>query len=113
MEVNSNEPVFESCNNINNPYAKLCIPDIIKKINVKVFNLMSRINEIRQILWHETFKCVCKLSVSVYSNKQIWDDNKCRREYREYLIDKGICDKGFIWNPSNCQCECNKSRGIG
>ena len=20
------------------------------------------------------------------------------------LIDKGICDKGFIWNPSNCEC---------
>ena len=24
------------------------------------------------------------------------------------LIDKGICDKGFIWNPSNCECECDK-----
>ena len=24
------------------------------------------------------------------------------------MIDKGICDKGFIWNPSNCECECNK-----
>ena len=25
------------------------------------------------------------------------------------LIDKGICDKGFIWNPSNCECECDKN----
>ena len=25
------------------------------------------------------------------------------------LIDKEICDKGFIWNPSNCECECDKS----
>ena len=25
------------------------------------------------------------------------------------LIDKGICDKGFLWNPSNCECECDKS----
>ena len=24
------------------------------------------------------------------------------------MIDKGICDKGFIWNPSNFECECNK-----
>ena len=24
------------------------------------------------------------------------------------LIDKGTCDKGFIWNPSNCECECDK-----
>ena len=30
----------------------------------------------------------------------------------EELINKGICDKGFIWNPSNCKCECDKSYGI-
>ena len=29
------------------------------------------------------------------------------------LIDKGVCDKGFIWNPSNCDRECDKSCGIG
>ena len=29
-----------SCNNINNPYAKICVPDIIKDLNVKVLNLM-------------------------------------------------------------------------
>ena len=25
------------------------------------------------------------------------------------MIDKGACDKGFAWNPSNCECECDKS----
>ena len=25
------------------------------------------------------------------------------------MIDKGTCHKGFIWNPSNCECECYKS----
>ena len=29
------------------------------------------------------------------------------------MIDKGIRDKGFIWNPSNCECECDKSCNIG
>ena len=24
-----------------------------------------------------------------------------------------MCDKGFIWNPSNCECECNKSCDVG
>ena len=58
VNVNSKEPVFfpfsiktskcsGSCNNINDPYAKLCIPDIVKNPNVKVFNLMSRTNETR------------------------------------------------------------------
>ena len=25
------------------------------------------------------------------------------------MIDKGVCDKGFIWNTNNCECECDKS----
>ena len=29
------------------------------------------------------------------------------------LIDKGTCDKGFIWNPSNCECECDESCDFG
>ena len=29
------------------------------------------------------------------------------------LVDKEICDKGFIWNPSNCECECDRSYDIG
>ena len=36
------------------------------------------------------------------------NENKSRCECKE-LIDKGVCDKGFIWNPSNCECECNKN----
>ena len=59
IDLSNNEPVFYpysiklnkcrgSCSNINDPYAKLCVPDIIKNINVKVFNLMSRINETQE-----------------------------------------------------------------
>ena len=28
------------------------------------------------------------------------------------MIDKDIWDKGFIWIPSNCECECDKSCDI-
>ena len=122
--TNANEAVFYpysikvnkcsgSCNNISNPYAKLCIPDVVKKINVKVFNLMSRINKTRQILWHETCKCVCRLSVPVCNSKQIWNYYKCRFECREDLVDQMVCDKGFSWDPSIRECECDKSCGIG
>ena len=24
-----------------------------------------------------------------------------------------MCDKGFIWNPSNCECECDKLYNVG
>ena len=42
----------------------------MKKINVKVFDLMSRTNEARYIEWHETCKCKCRLvQVFVTINK--------------------------------------------
>ena len=90
----------------------MCIPDVVKNRNVKVFNLMSTTNETRYTEWHETCKCKCRLDASVCNNKQRWNNDKCRCECKE-LIDKGICDKGFIWNPSNCECECDKSCDVG
>ena len=44
-------------------------------------------------------KCKCRLDASVCNNKQRWNDDKCRCECKE-LIDKGVFDKGSIWNPS-------------
>ena len=101
-----------SCNTINDPYGKLCIPDTFKIINVKVFNLMSRTNETRRIKWQKTCKCKCRLDASICNDKQRWNENKCKCECKE-LIDKKLCDKGFIWNASNCECECDKSCDVG
>ena len=46
----------ESCNNINDPYAKLCVADTIKNINVKAFNLMSFTNQTKHIEWNKTHR---------------------------------------------------------
>ena len=51
IHIKNNKPVFYpfsikvnkcsgSCNDINDPYAKLCVPDVAKNINVKAFSLM-------------------------------------------------------------------------
>ena len=69
---------------------------------------MSRTNETRFIKWHETCKSKCRLDASFCTNKQRWNNDKCRCERKE-LIDKGVCDRAYIWNPSNCECECDKS----
>ena len=121
--VNTNEPMLYphritinkckgSCNTINDPYAKLCVPDTIKNVNVKVFNLMLRTNETRHIEWHKTCKCKCRLDASVCNDKQRWNEDKCRCECKE-LIDKGMCDKGYIWNTSNCECDCDQLCDVG
>ena len=102
-----------SCNNINDPYAKLCVPDVAKNINVKIFNLMSFTNQIKYIEWHETCKFKCRLDASVCNKKHRWNKDKCRCECREELSDKERCDNGFIWNPGSCNFECDKSCDIG
>ena len=115
VNVNNNNPIFYpfsiktskssgNCNNINDPYSKNCVPDIIKNVNIKLFNLMSRTNETRHREWHKTCKCECKLDGIVCNNKQCWNEDKCRRGCKK-LIDNGVCDKGYIWNPSNCECD--------
>ena len=83
-----------------------------KKLNVKVFNLISRTNETRHMKCHETCKCKCRLDSSVCNNKQHCDVDKLRCKCKT-LIDKGVCDKGYIWNPSNCECECDNSCDVG
>ena len=94
------------CNNINDSMAKLCVPDVVKNMNIKV--LLARINETRKVVWHETCKCVCRLTSAVCNDRQEWNENKFKCECKEDLIDKITCDKRYMWNPSTCSCECDR-----
>ena len=29
------------------------------------------------------------------------------------MIDWGVCNKGYAWNPSNCECKCDKWCHVG
>ena len=63
-----------SCNNINDPDAKLWFPDVVKNLNVRVFNIMSRTNKTRHIEW-------CKwVNASFCNNKKRWNGDKRRIE---------------------------------
>lgn len=65
VNINRNEPLFHpysvlvnkfsgSYYDTNNPYVKLCVPDVVKTMNIKVFNLILRTNKTRHMLWYET-----------------------------------------------------------
>ena len=81
VDVSSNNPIFYpfsvkinkcsgNCNSVNDPYARVCVSDVIKNLNVKVFNLMSRTNETKSIKLQETCKCICRLNKIICNNKQ-------------------------------------------
>ena len=85
----------ESCDMLDSPMAKLCVPNIIKRINMKVYNFLMRLNETRNVLWHESCNCVCRLNSSVCNNKQIWNSDTCRCDCNKDFVGMINCIKGY------------------
>ena len=80
-----------SCNDVNNPHFKVYNPDIVKNISLKVLNLISQQNQLKNVQFHESCKCDCLLNETVCNDKQKWNKDKCRCE----------CLK-----IENCDCNC-------
>ena len=56
-----------SCRTIDDPYARICVPNKVKNMNVKVFNLMSGVNETIFSVEHESCESKCRLNENVYN----------------------------------------------
>ena len=97
--------MYRSCKNITNPYSKVCLPDTVKNISVKVFDLTSQQNEFRDIQFHESCKCDCLLNQTACDDKQKWNKDECKHECLK--IEK--CDNNSFWNVVNCRCEHKKA----
>ena len=39
-----------SCNTLDDPIAKMCVLNIVKRVNMKVYNFLMRLNETRNVL---------------------------------------------------------------
>ena len=46
-----------SCSDKSNPYFKVCLPDPIKNISIKSFDLISKKSILKNISFHRTCKC--------------------------------------------------------
>ena len=68
VAINNNKPLcylfrvssnkcMENCNSIDDIYARLFFPDVVKDMNVKMLNLKSSVNEKRFISLHKPCKC--------------------------------------------------------
>ena len=97
-----------SCNTLDNPMSKICVPKVIKNVNIKVYNFLMMLDETRNVLWHESCRCVCKLNSSVCNIKQIWNSGTCRCDCNEDFAGIINCAKEYTWNPSTCECPCEK-----
>ena len=96
-----------SCNTLDDPMANMCVPNIIKRVNMKVYNFLMRLNETSIVLWHESCKCVCRLNSSVCNSKQILNSDTCRCDCNEDFPGIINCTKEYTWNPSTYECQCD------
>ena len=97
----------ESCNTLDDPIARICVPNISKNVNMKFYNFLMRLNETRNVLWHKSCECVCQLNSSVCNSKQIWNSDTCRCDCNEDFAGITNCTKGYMWNPSTCASKCD------
>ena len=84
-----------------------CVPNVIKRVSMQVYNFLTRLSETRNVLWHESCKCVCKLNLSVCNNKQIWNSDTSRCDCNEDFTGIINFAIGYTWNPSTCECQCD------
>ena len=95
-----------NCNNVSNPYSRVCIPNVVKNITAKKCWIYchGKIKQNKSNGMTAVSVCVYRLDPVICNNKQKWNKDKCRFEC---LVDKK-CDNKFVWNPSNCKCEYKK-----
>ena len=60
-------------------------------MNLKVFNLMSRVHKTRFLVQDELCQCKCRLIENVYNSNQKWSHDLCR------------CDCKGLGNWSSCK----------
>ena len=65
-------------------------------------------NEEKYLVQHESCECKYGLHKSVSNLKQEWNHDKFQCECKS-LDDWSSCRDDYIWNPSTCTCDCNKS----
>ena len=96
------------CNDKDHLYFKVCLPDSIKNISVKSFDLLSNKNVLKNISFYQSRKCGCLLDEKVCKNLQKWNKDKCRCE----CLKIKDCNIGYSWNFNNCRCEMKKSAAL-
>ena len=97
-----------SCNDVENPYFKVCLPDSIKNISLRFLDLISRKSALKNISFHKSCKRGCLLDEKVCNNKQKSNKEKCRCECLK--IEKGSSNSFF--NVVNCFCELRKAAAL-
>ena len=103
-------------NTIDDSQTQVYVPNKVNNMNVKVFNLISRVNETRFLVQYKLCRCKSELSESGCNSNQKWNHDESPRECHDespreckVLDDQGSCKDDYMWNSSTRDCKCNKA----
>ena len=94
-----------SCNVIDDLSTEIHFPTKTKSVNVKVFNIIIRINEAKTLAKHNFCDCKWNFDCTTCNLNQKWNNETCQCECKNYYT----CKKDYSWNLSLCICENDKS----
>ena len=87
--------VFGSCDTVDDPNTRVCVPNKVINMNVKILSLISVVNETRFLVQHESCKYKCGLNKSVCNWNQLCNCSECRCECK-VLNGWCSCEKGYM-----------------
>ena len=83
-----------SCNVADDLSTKIFVPSKTKDVNVKVFNMVTGINEAKILIKRVSCDCKCKFNNTTLNSNKKWNDDKCPCK----------CKKDYSKDPSICVC---------
>ena len=59
-------------------FAKISVPSETKVINVKVINMITKINEAKTLVKHNSCDWKCKFDSTTCNSNKKWNNDKCQ-----------------------------------
>ena len=92
---------FNTLNDLSN---KVCVPNKTKDLNLRFFNIITRINESKILTKHISCEYKCRFDERKCNSDQCWNNDKYLCECKK----RHVYEKDYTWNPSSCSCENGK-----
>ena len=77
-----------SCNTLNDLCNKVWVPNKTEDLNLRIFNMITGINESKTLTKHISCECKCKFDVTKCKSNQWWNNDKCRCECKKHICEK-------------------------
>ena len=92
-----------SCNTFNSS-SKVSVPNKTQSTNVILFNIITKINEVKTLIMHILCGCKCKFDSTTCNSNRKWNNETSQCKCKNYHKFK----KSYSWNTRKCICKNGK-----